>query len=84
VVVAAIGLVALLLQIALYNRRQSQPVPVPSWLNILGILCAALALFAGPLHLRPQLAQAMAFGAIGAFSISAAIIMRAMRKRTAK
>lgn len=81
VVVAAIGLAALLLQIALYNRQQGESLRAPTWLNIVGILCALAALFGDVLRMRPQLAQAMAFGAIGAFSISGAVIMHAFRKR---
>lgn len=81
VVVAAIGLAALLLQLAIYNRQQGNPLRAPKWLNVIGILCALLALFADVLRVRPQLAQAMAFGAVGAFSISGAMIMHAFRKR---
>jgi hypothetical protein len=81
VVVSAIGLAALLLQTTLYNHQQTEPLRAPKWLNILGILCAMLALFADVLRFPAQLALAMAFGAIGAFSISAAVIMHALRKR---
>jgi uncharacterized membrane protein len=81
VVVAAIGLAALLLQMALYNRQQGESLRAPTWLNVVGILCALAALFGDVLRLRPQLAQAMAFAAIGAFSISGAVIMHAFRKR---
>lgn len=81
VVVAAIGLAALLLQITLYNRQQSEPLRAPRWLNVLGILCALVAVFGDTLRLPSQLALAMAFGAIGAFSISSAVIMHTLRKR---
>jgi uncharacterized membrane protein len=82
VVVSAIGLAALLLQTNLYNsQQQTEPLRAPTWLNILGILCAMLAVFADVLRFPAQLALALAFGAIGAFSISAAIIMHALRKR---
>lgn len=81
VVVAAIGLAALLLQMALYNRQQGESLRAPTWLNVVGILCALAALFGDVLRMSPQLAQAMAFGAIGAFSISGAVIMHAFRKR---
>jgi uncharacterized membrane protein YdcZ (DUF606 family) len=81
VVLAAIGLAALLLQTTLYNRQQSQPLRAPKWLNILGILCALLAVFHDVLGLRPQIAQAMELGAIVAFSISGAVIMHSLRKR---
>jgi hypothetical protein len=81
VVLAAIGLAALLLQITLYNRQESQPLRAPQWLNFVGIACAVLALFADVLHFSRQLAQTMAFGAIAAFSISGAVIMHGLRKR---
>jgi len=80
VVVAAIGLAALLLQTTLYNRQQSQPLRAPRWLNVLGILCALLAVFRDVLGLRLQVAQALALGAIVAFSISGAVIIRGLRK----
>jgi len=78
---SAIGLAALLLQTALHNRQQRQPLRAPTWLNVIGILCALAALFADVLRLRPQLAQAMALGAIGAFSISGAVILHALRQQ---
>lgn len=81
VVLAAIGLAALLLQITLYNRQQGEVLRAPRWLNILGILCALIAVFHDVLGLRPQVAQALALGAIVAFSISGAVIMHALRKR---
>ena len=81
VVVAAIGLAALLLQTALHGRQEQIQLRAPRWFNLLGILFALIAVFADVLRLRPQLALAMAFGAIGAFSVSGAIIMRALRKR---
>jgi uncharacterized membrane protein len=80
VVVAAIGLAALLLQSSLYNRQQARPLRAPRWLNVIGIFCALISLFSDVIGLRPQLAQAMAFAAIGAFSISGTIIMHALRK----
>jgi uncharacterized membrane protein len=81
VIVAAIGLVAVLVQLRFYNRLQSKPVRAPLWLNILGIVFALAALFADVLHLSSDMAQLMALGAIGSFSISSAIILHAFRKR---
>ena len=80
-VVAAIGLAAVLLQLRFYNRQQSQPVHAPVWLNVLGILFALTALFSDYLHLRTQVGQMMALGAVGSFSVSSAIILHAFRKR---
>ncbi len=81
VVVAAIGLAAVLLQLRLYNRQQSVPVRAPVWLNVLGVLFALVALFADFLRLSSSAAQLMALGAVGSFSISSTIILHAFRKR---
>ena len=81
VVVAAIGLVAVLLQLRFYNRENSTPVQAPVWLNVLGTGFALAALFADRLHLKSSTAQVMALLAVGAFAISSAVILQAFRKR---
>jgi drug/metabolite transporter (DMT)-like permease len=81
VVLAAIGLAAVLLQLHFYNREQAKPVHAPVWLNVLGVLFAIAALFADVLHLQPQMAQLMALGAILVFCISSAWILHSFRKR---
>lgn len=83
VVVAAIGLAAVLAQLRFYNREHAHPVHGPVWLNVLGVVFALAALFAGSLHLRPALAQVMALLAVGSFAVSSAIILHAFRKRDA-
>ncbi len=80
VVVAAIGLVAVLLQLRFYNRARSNPIHAPGWLNGLGILFAMAALFADRLRLKAELAQMMALAAISIFAISGAMILHAFRK----
>lgn len=84
VVVAAIGLAAVMLQLRFYNRERSRPVRAPLWLNVLGIVFALAALFSDVLHLSSDMAQLMALGAIGSFSISSAVILHAFRKRPAE
>jgi uncharacterized membrane protein len=79
-IVAAIGLAAVLLQLRFYNREQSQPLHAPLWLNVLGIVFALAALFSDVLRLRGAVAQMMPLGAIAAFSISSAIVLHAFRK----
>ena len=79
-VVAAIGLAAVLLQLRFYNREQPQPVHGPVWLNVIGLLLAVVALFSDLFRLTPAVAQMTALGAIGAFSISSAIILHGFRK----
>jgi ABC-type Mn2+/Zn2+ transport system permease subunit len=81
VVVAAIGLAAVLLQLRFYNREHSIPVHAPMWLNVLGVLFALTALFADILRLSGPLAEVMALGAVGSFSISSGLILHAFRKR---
>jgi len=83
VVVAAIGLAAVLVQLRFYNREHSRPVQGPVWLNVLGVVFAVVALFADGLHLRPALAQVMALLAVSSFAVSSAIILHAVRKRDA-
>jgi uncharacterized membrane protein len=81
VVVAAIGLAAVLLQLRLRNREQNSAVRPPVWLNVVGILFALVALFADLLRLSPQLGQVMALGAVGSFAVSSVIILHAFRKQ---
>jgi hypothetical protein len=81
VVVAAIGLAAVLLQLRFYNREQRSPVRSPLWLNLLGILFALAALFADALRLSPELAQIMALGAVSSFGVSGAVVLHAFRKQ---
>lgn len=80
VVVAAIGLAAVLLQLRFYNREHSDPVHVPMWLNVLGIMFALVALFADLFRLSSQITEMMALGAVGSFAISSALILHAFRK----
>jgi drug/metabolite transporter (DMT)-like permease len=80
VVVAAIGLAAVLLQLRYYNREHSTTVQAPVWLNILGVGFALAALFADFLGLSWDMAQVMALGAVGSFAISSAMILQAFRK----
>src|SRR5215831_6818245 len=54
VVMAAIGLAAVLLQ--LHLRNSNVAIHVPNWLNVIGLLCAVAALFADWLRLGPGLA----------------------------
>ncbi len=81
VVVAAIGLVAVLIQLSVYNRAHGTPVEAPLWLNVLGIVFALIALFADALHLGASLAQIMALLAVGSFAVSSAVILHGFRKR---
>jgi uncharacterized membrane protein len=83
VVVAAIGLAAVLLQLRMRNRDQTVAVHPPVWLNVVGIVAALAALFADVLRLSSQVTHLLALGAIGSFAISSAIILHAFRKQRA-
>ncbi|MBZ5719578.1 MAG: hypothetical protein LAO03_04275 [Acidobacteriia bacterium] len=83
VVVAAIGLAAVLLQLQLRNRDQAVAVHPPVWLNVVGIALALAALFADVFRFSLQVTQLLALGAVGSFAISSAIILHAFRKNRA-
>jgi len=78
VVVAAIGLAALLLQVRF--RRDLPNIRSPLGLNVLGILCATASLLADYLRLPRSLLEAVAFAAVLCFGISGALILRALRR----
>ena len=79
VVVAAIGLAALLLQIRL-RRDIGETVRAPLSLTVLGVLLAIAAIAADIFRLSGNLLQAAAFGAVACFAISGVIVLRALRK----
>lgn len=78
VTVAAIGLAALLLQV--WFRRDLPNVHSPLWLNVLGIVCAMISLFADYIHLKRTTLDFVAFAAIVCFGISGSLILHALRK----
>jgi drug/metabolite transporter (DMT)-like permease len=78
VVVAAIGLAALLLQVWF---RRDFPIRSPLWLNVLGILCAAVSLFADFLRMPRRMLDLVAFAAVVCFGISGSLILRILRRR---
>jgi len=80
VVVAAIGLAAVLLQLRARGGA-GKGIHPPTWLNIVGTLLALGAAFADLLHLSWQIAQILALAAVGVFGISGAIILHAVRKQ---
>lgn len=82
VVMAAIGLVAVLLQVRL-RQNVDRGVRVPQWLNVIGIVCALGALFADHLRLGSNLAQVIALGAVGCFGVSSVIVLDGLRKSRA-
>jgi hypothetical protein len=90
VVVAAIGLAALLLQLRLRpdvaSSVPASSVPAssirwPLWFNGLGVLFAVGAVFADVLHLNGALVPIAALAAVVSFAISGIIVLSALRKR---
>ena len=79
VVVSAIGLAALLLQV--WFRRDLPNTHSRLWLNILGILCAMLSLFADDLRMTRRMLDLVAFAAVVCFGISGSLILRALRRQ---
>ena len=82
VVLAAIGLAALLLQLRL-RKDLSASVRAPFWLNVAGLGFALAAVFADFLHLSPRNLTIAALGAVVCFGISGAAVVRALRKHRA-
>jgi uncharacterized membrane protein len=78
VVVAAIGLAALLFQLRF--RHDLPEVRSPLWLNVLGLLCATASLLADYLHLTRSVLELVAFSAVVCFGISGSLILHAIRR----
>jgi uncharacterized membrane protein len=82
VVVAAIGLAALLLQLRLRKDGDTPaPVHAPLWLNVIGLVFAVVSIFADVLHLRATLMLIAALAAVLCFATSGIVVFQALRKR---
>ena len=82
VVVAAIGLAALLLQLRLRKENDKDlQVRAPLWLNVVGLAFAIAAVFADVLHLSANLLLITALGAVVCFAISGITVLHALRKK---
>lgn len=79
VVVAAIGLAALLLQLRL-RKDVNAGVHAPLWVNVLGLIFALGAVCADFAHLSSTIMLVAALGAVICFSISGVLVLRALRK----
>ncbi len=80
-VVAAIGLAAVLLQVRFRNRESGTPVHSSASLNLLGIVLALLALFGGQLRFKPFVVQLFALAAIGVFGVSGALVLHSFHRQ---
>ena len=88
VVVAAIGLAALLLQLRLRknadnskDKEVSTPVRAPLWLNVLGLAFAIAAVAADILHWTANAMLVAALSAVVCFAISATAVLHSLRKK---
>src|SRR5579862_2734525 len=79
VVLAAIGLAAVLLQLRL-RKDVSGSVRAPFWLNAAGLVFALASVFADLLHLSPRQLMMAALGAVICFGISGTVVLRALRQ----
>jgi len=78
VVVAAIGVAALLLQVRFRGDLPSSRSSL--WLNVAGVLFAAGSLSGDFARMPRSKLDAMAFGAVGCFGISGALILHGLRR----
>ena len=78
VVVAAIGFAAMLLQLRF--RADADAIRSPLWLNIVGVVCALIALGADYFRIGRRVLDMVAFGAVVCFGISGALILHRIRK----
>lgn len=79
VVVAAIGLAALLVQLRIGKNKHAS-LRSRLWLNVAGLILAVAAVFADYLRLNPNFMLVTALGAVVCFGISGATILRDLRK----
>lgn len=80
VVVAAIGLAAVLLQV--WFQRDLPDIRSTLWLNIAGLLFATGSLFADYLGFKGVSIDVVAFGAVFCFGVSGAWILHSLRRRS--
>lgn len=84
VVVAAIGLAALLLQIRLRpDLSSSTKAHGPLWLNGIGVGCALVALVSDFLHAKQAWVLIAALIAVVSFGASGVVVLSGLRKRKA-
>lgn len=81
IVVAAVGVVALMLQLRFRYKDIAGAVHIPMWLNVLGVLFALVAFFGDSLKIASGTAEVVALIAVGCFGISGALVLHEMRKQ---
>ena len=82
VVVASIGVAALLLQLRFRkDQNVGRRIHAPVWLNVLGLIFAVGAVIADFLHLNVNVMIFAALGAVLCFAGSGIVVLGAFRKR---
>jgi drug/metabolite transporter (DMT)-like permease len=81
VVIAAVGVMALLLQLRLRFPERASQIQGTAWLNLAGVVLALAAFLADLNHVRAGLAETVALAAVGCFGISGALVLHDLRKR---
>ena len=83
VVVATIGIAALLLQLRLRKDlgEESTRVRAPFWLNAIGVVFAIAAVLADIMHFSANFMLVAALGSVVCFAVSGTAILRALRKK---
>jgi drug/metabolite transporter (DMT)-like permease len=79
-VVAAIGLAALLLQLRL-RKDLDKRIHAPLWLNVLGLIFAVGAVLTDFLHLSANIMLVGALAAVVCFALSGMSVLRSLRKQ---
>src|SRR5215470_3948361 len=80
VVVASIGLAALLLQLRM-RKDVDRRIHAPIWLNVLGLIFAIGAVTADFVHINANFMNVAALGAVICFAVSGVTVLDALRKR---
>jgi hypothetical protein len=83
VVVAAIGMAALLLQLRLrpdLSSIRASSARGPLWLNAFGVVCAVGAVFADVLHLSDAFMLVAALAGVVSFAVGGIMILSTLRK----
>ncbi len=79
-VVAAVGVMALMLQLRLHYPRKVAEIQLSSWLNVAGGVLALIAFFRDWLHVQAGVAELITLAAIACFGISGALVLHNLRK----
>jgi hypothetical protein len=82
VVVAAVGVVALMLQLRL-RYGDARGVRSPTWMNVAGTVFALSAFLGDLFSVRSGILEVLALIAVGCFVLSGALVLRELRKSRA-